>query len=292
MKYLLSLFLISPFFASAQRNWDAIEIKVNEVTDNISYLVGSGGNIGVIHGEEGVLIIDDQFAPLSEKIKESIQSLSDKEIKYVVNTHYHGDHSGGNENFKNDGAIIVAQDKVRERLSTSFTNEIFGREMPAKAETFWPTITFSKDMTFHFNGEEIQFVHSPSAHTDGDAIVHFKTSNVIHAGDCFVRYGYPYIDVSAGGSIDGMIEAQRTLLKIADADTKIIPGHGALASTKEVQALLDMLLETRKIVAEAKDAGESLGALVDRKPFAAFHEDWSGSFIDSDLFVKLIYESL
>ncbi|WP_462249853.1 MBL fold metallo-hydrolase [Ekhidna sp.] len=292
MKYLLALLITLPSLTFAQRNWDAIEVKVNKVSDNISYLVGSGGNIGVIHGNDGVLIIDDQFAPLSEKIKQAVKTLSSEDIKYVLNTHYHGDHSGGNENFKNDGAIIVAQDMVRQRLSTTFTNEVFGREMPAKPDSYLPTITFSKDMTFHFNDEEMKFVHSPSAHTDGDAIIHFKTSNIIHAGDCFVRYGYPYIDISAGGSIDGMIDAQRMLLKIADAETKIIPGHGELASIKEVQELLEMLLETKKIVSDAKDSGESLGALVDRKPFAKFHEDWSGSFIDSDLFVKLIYESL
>lgn len=292
MKNLSFLFLLLPALSFAQRDWSAIEIKVNKVTDNISYLVGSGGNIGVIHGDDGVLIIDDQFAPLSEKIKEAVKSLSSEEIKYVVNTHYHGDHSGGNENFKKDGATIVAQDNVRERLGTTFTNEVFGRETPAKPESFWPTVTFSKDMTFHFNNEEIQIIHTPSAHTDGDAIVHFKTSNAIHAGDAFVRYGYPFIDISAGGSIDGMIEAQRAILKIANADTQIIPGHGELATIKDVEELLDMLIETRKIVADAKEAGESLASLVDKKPFSKFHDRWNGNFINSDLFVKLIYESL
>lgn len=292
MKKLFVLLLLIPSLTFAQRNWDAVEIRVNPITDNISYLIGSGGNIGVIHGEEGVLIIDNQFAPLSEKIKEAIKTLSDKEIKYVVNTHYHGDHSGGNENFKNDGATIVAQNKVRERLGTTFQNEVFGRETQAKSESFWPTVTFSEDMTFHFNNEEIKIIHTPSAHTDGDAIIHFKTSNVIHAGDGFVRYGYPYIDISAGGSIDGMIEVQKLILEIANSNTKIIPGHGELASTKEVEELLDMLVETRKIVADAKEAGESLAALIDKKPFSKFHDRWNGSFIDSDLFVKLIYESL
>ena len=292
MKRLIFLTLLLPSISFAQRNWDAVKIKVNPLTDNIAYLIGSGGNIGVLHGDDGVLIIDNQFATLSEKIMTAVKSLSTEEIKYVVNTHCHGDHSGGNENFKKAGATIMAQDKVRERLGTTFQNEVFGREMTAKPETFWPTVTFSTDTTFNFNTEEIQIIHSPNAHTDGDAIVYFKTSNVIHAGDCFVRYGYPYIDISAGGSIDGMIEAQRTLLRIANSDTKIIPGHGELASIKEVEELLAMLTATRKIVSDAKESGESLTSLLDKKSFDKFHERWNGSFINSDLFVKLIYESI
>ncbi len=292
MKTLVSLILLFPSIAFAQRNWESVKINVHPITDHIAYLVGRGGNVGVIHGEDGVLIIDNQFAPLSEKITTAVGTLSSGNIAYVINTHYHGDHTGGNQNFKSSGATIVAQEQVRERLGTTFQNEALDREMVAKPESFWPSVTFVKDSTFRFNGEEIELIHIPAAHTDGDAIVHFKSSNVIHAGDCFVRYGYPYIDISAGGSIDGMIAAQEILLELANEETRIIPGHGEQATASEVKELLEMLRSTKKIVADARSAGESLAALIDRKPLAAYHERWNGSFINSDLFVRLIYESL
>lgn len=290
-KVLFALFVI-PSLAYAQRDWSQVEIKNNVVTNNISFLLGAGGNIGVLHGPDGVMIIDDQFAPLSDKIKTAIQEFAEGELKFVLNTHFHGDHTGGNENFKANGATIVGHENVRNRLGTSFTNELWDRVIEAKSESFWPVITFTKDMTFHFNGEEVNFVHVPSAHTDGDAIVHFKTSNVVHAGDAFVRYGYPFIDVSAGGSIDGMIAAQKKILEISNDDTRIIPGHGALATMAEVKELLKMLEETRDIVAKAKDSGKALEDLIAEKPLGAYHERWNGSFINSDVFVQTIYESL
>ncbi len=292
MKKLLLILLLLPFLASAQRDWRKIEVKNNPVKGNISFLTGSGGNIGVLHGPEGIMIIDDQFAPLSDKISETIGAFADGDLKYVLNTHYHGDHTGGNENFKNAGATIVGHDNVRSRMQTDFNDEVLKRQVVAKSEGFWPGITFSTDLTFHFNEEEVQLIYVADAHTDGDALVYFKTSNVIHAGDAFVRYGYPFIDVAGGGSIDGMIDAQKKILEISNEDTKIIPGHGALATTKEVEELLTMLEETKEIVVKAKDGGKSLEDLIPEKPFAAYHDRWNGNFISSDLFVQLIYESL
>ncbi len=292
MKKLLLALLLLPFLASAQQDWSKVEVKNNPVKGNISFLTGSGGNIGVLRGPEGIMIIDDQFAPLSDKISETIRSFAEGDLKYVLNTHYHGDHTGGNENFKNVGATIVGHENVRSRMQIDFSDKVLKREVKAKTEGFWPGITFTSDMTFHFNEEEVQLVHVSSAHTDGDALVHFKTSNVIHAGDAFVRYGYPFIDVGGGGSIDGMIDAQKKILEISDADTKIIPGHGALATTKEVQELLTMLEETKSIVLGAKNDGKALEDLIAEKPFAAYHDRWNGNFISSDLFVQLIYESL
>ena len=267
-------------------------MKNNPVEGNISFLTGAGGNIGVLHGPEGIMIVDDQFAPLSEKISEVIGTFVEGDLKYVLNTHFHGDHTGGNENFKNAGATIVGHDKVRSRLQINYRNDLLKRDVKAKTEGFWPGITFSSDMTFHFNGEEVQLIHVADAHTDGDALVHFKTSNVIHAGDAFVRYGYPYIDVRAGGSIDGIIAAHEKILNISNEETKIIPGHGALARITEVQEVLTMLKETRAIVADAKSKGKALEDLIPEKPFADYHERWNGNFISSDLFVQLIYEAL
>lgn len=292
MKNLLLILFFIPFLASAQRDWSKVEVKNNPVKGNISFLTGSGGNIGVLHGPEGIMIIDDQFAPLSDKISETISDFADGDLKYVLNTHYHGDHTGGNENFKNVGATIVGHDNVRSRMQIDFSDDVLKREVKAKTEGFWPGITFSSDMTFHFNDEEVQLIYVADAHTDGDALVHFKTSNVIHAGDAFVRYGYPFIDVGGGGSIDGMIDAQKKILEISNEDTKIIPGHGVLATTKDVKELLTMLEETKEIIVTAKNGGKALEDLIAEKPFADYHDRWNGNFISSDLFVQLIYESL
>ncbi len=288
----LIILIIIPLLTFGQRDWEAVEIKRNTVTDNISFLEGSGGNIGVIHGEDGIVIVDDQYAPLSEKIKGALSEISDKELSYIINTHYHGDHVGGNENLSKDGAMIVGHDNVRSRLGTTFYSAFWDRDVEAKPETYWPRTTFSNEMTFFINGEEIRVTHLPNAHTDGDALIHFKTSNVMHTGDCFVRYGYPFVDIAAGGSIDGLIAAQKKILQLADENTKIIPGHGDLASIEDVKELLEMLEATRKIVADLKENGKSLDECISANPLAEFHERWNGNFITSDLFVRIIYETI
>ena len=292
LRLIILLLVLIPLALHAQRDWDAVAVKVNPVTDKISFLTGAGGNIGVIHGEDGLMIIDDQYAELSTKIMDTLSALSETELRFVINTHFHGDHTGGNANFRSYGATVVAHENVRSRLGKSFFNQVFEREVAAKPEDFWPTVTFSNDLTFHFNDEEIQIIHSPSAHTDGDALVYFKTSNVLHAGDCFVRYGYPFIDIAAGGTIDGMITAQKQILQIIDKDTKIIPGHGALATRSDVEELLTMLESSKEIIANAKRNGEKLEDLIAKKPLADFHDRWNGRFINSDLFVLLVFESL
>jgi glyoxylase-like metal-dependent hydrolase (beta-lactamase superfamily II) len=293
MKKTLLLFLVNlPLFLFSQSDWSTVEITTTEITDKIAFLVGRGGNIGVLHGPDGVMIIDDQYAPLSEKITGALADLSQSDLKFIVNTHYHGDHTGGNENLSANGASIVAHQKVRERLGTTFYSEMMDREIASKPESFWPTITFNEDLTFFLNGEEIRIQYVPNTHTDGDAIVFFATSNVIHTGDAFVRYGYPYIDVAAGGSIDGFIAAQRTIMEMANQSTKIIPGHGELSDIVDVQELLDMLLATRQIIATHKSQGKSLDEILTMNPLEGYHEKWSGSFINSDLFARSIFESL
>ncbi|MFT5568219.1 MAG: cyclase [Cyclobacteriaceae bacterium] len=291
-KSLLLVLLLLPMFLFAQTDWSAVEIKTNEVTDKIAFLVGRGGNIGVLHGPDGVMIVDDDFAPLSEKITEALAALSQSDLKFIVNSHYHGDHTGGNENLSANGASIVAHQKVRERLGTTFYNELMDREIASKPESYWPTITFKEDLTFFLNGEEVKIQYVPNTHTDGDAVVFFATSNVIHTGDAFVRYGYPYIDVAAGGSIDGFIAAQRTIMEMANQSTKIIPGHGELSDIVDVQELLDMLLATRQIIATHKSQGKILDEILTLNPLADYHEKWSGSFINSDLFTRSIFDSL
>lgn len=283
-------FLLFPLIVSAQM--EDIQIKPKKVTENVYYLLGRGGNIGVLIGDEGVLLVDDQFAPLSIKIEDAVHTLTTQEIEIVFNTHYHGDHTGGNEHFKRSGATIMAHQKVKDRLSKSFEDPIRGRTVEAKSKSFWPTLTFNKNVDFTLYGENISIIHVSDAHTDGDMIIYFRDADVIHAGDAFVRYGYPYIDVSAGGSIDGMIAAQEKILSLANQDTKIIPGHGDLATKKEVKELHTMLVSTRKIIADEKEKGTKLEDLIPMEPLKSYHERWSGSFINSDLFVQLIYESL
>lgn len=291
MKRFFYILIFFPFIIYSQ-GWDNIQIASTKVKENIFFLEGRGGNIGVLLGDDGALIIDDQFAQLSDKIKSAVKEISGKEITYVMNTHYHGDHTGGNENFKNSGATIIGHSNVRERLGITFENVALRRTMQAKPESYWPDVTFSSDSSFSLYGEEINLVYLPEAHTDGDALVYFKTSNIIHAGDCFVRYGFPYIDISAGGTIDGIISAHEKILSIADENTVIMPGHGKLAGINDVKEVLTMLKESKEIVSKAKDEGIKLGDLIAQKPLDKYHERWSGNFINSDLFVQLIYESL
>lgn len=286
------MLLALPVLTFGQRDWDSIQIKTHNINDKISFLEGSGGNIGVLHGEDGIMIVDDQFAELSEKIKAALANLSDGDLKFVVNSHYHGDHVGGNEEMAKDGAYLVAHQKVRERLGMSYTGAIMGREINAKPASFWPVITFTETMNFYINGEDINITYLPNAHTDGDVLIHFKSSNVMHTGDSFVRYGYPYIDVDAGGSIDGFIAAQDKILELGNAETKIIPGHGGLSSMDDVKEFRDMLKGARKAVADLKASGKSLDECISANPLEKYHERWSGSFINSDLFVRLIYVSI
>lgn len=293
MKTIFTIFLsVLSLLSFAQTDWDKVEIKTINLTENISYLQGAGGNIGVLYGKDGIMIIDDQYAQLSDKIKEAISNLSDGELKFIVNTHYHGDHTGGNENMSANGALIVAQQNVRKRLGISFHNDLLNRDMEAKPESYWPKLTFSESINFYFDDEDVQVTFVPNAHTDGDALVYFKNNNVLHTGDTFVRYGFPFIDIAAGGSIDGFIAALDKILEIANADTKIIPGHGELSTIEEVKELRKMMVETRKIIADLKAKGKTLNECEKAKPLAAYSERWSGHFITTDTYIMEVYESL
>jgi len=275
------------------QGWDDVQIKSNKVASNIYYLEGRGGNIGVLVGTDGVLLIDDQFAVLSEKIMNAVKEITDAPITYIINTHYHGDHTGGNENFKKEDVEIMAHKNVRARLAITFEDEIRGVTQKAKPESFWPTMDIPfNEIGLKLYDEEFDIVHVPSTHTDGDMIVHFKKANVIHTGDAFVRYGFPFIDVAAGGSIDGFIAAQEKILSLADANTKIIPGHGGMSSIDDVNELLTMLKEAKDIIESEKTSGVALEDLIPKNPLKEYHDRWNGSFITTDLFVQLVYESL
>src|SRR5215831_2115216 len=226
--------------SAQQQDFSKVEIKVTKVSGNIYMLEGAGGNIGASVGEDGIVIVDDQFAPLADKIQAALKDLgvTNKPVRFVINTHYHGDHTGGNEPFNNAGSTLIAHDNVRKRLESGGTagngGSIKMENKPA-AKTALPIITFQHDVTIHLNGEDIHAMHFPSGYTDGDSIIFFPKNNVVHMGDDFVRYGFPFIDLGSGGSIAGMISAMDEVLPKLPPDVKVIPGHGAVSTLDDVR---------------------------------------------------------
>ncbi len=252
--FLSVLLLAGP--ALAQRDFDDVKIEATDLGGGIYMLTGAGGNLGVCVGQDGVFLIDDQYAPLSEKIMAAIKELSDQPVQFVFNTHWHGDHTGGNENFGETGSLVVSHANVRRRLSTEQFSEFLDRTTEASPEGALPVVTFTDSLSFFYNDEEIVVFHVPAAHTDGDGVVHFTKANIIHSGD-IIFYGlYPYIDVSAGGSIDGVIAGVKILLDLSDDQTRIIPGHGPLLQRDKLEEYLALLEDVRGTVAQEIKAGK------------------------------------
>ena len=285
----VSLFL--PAAALAQPDWDKIEIQTSKIADGIYMLQGAGGNIGLSVGADGAFVIDDQYAPLSDKIMAAIRDVTDQPVEFVLNTHYHGDHSGGNDAFGKAGAHIVAHDNVRKRLEEGGVNWNGTERPPAPADAL-PIITFSDAMSFHWNGQDIRVWHLNAAHTDGDAVVYFKTANVVHMGDLFFNGGYPFVDVSSGGNLTGYMAFYDSVLRKVDDDVKIIPGHGALSNKADLVDYLDMLNEVRMRVAAQIDAGLSEDDAVAADPLSDLNEKWGGGFINGERMVRAAYQSL
>ena len=271
---------------------DATPIKTIAVADGIHMLVGRGGNLAVSTGADGTFLVDDQYAPQYAGIIEAIKKLSDDPVKLLINTHWHGDHTGGNEQMGTAKAIIVAQENVRQRMSTDQVVEFFNSERPASPAIALPMVTFSKDITFHLNGNDIHVFHVLNAHTDGDAVVYFKQANVIHTGDTFFSEYYPFIDSGSGGSVSGTIKAAERILAITDDKTRVIPGHGKLSDREGVEEYLAMLKAVHKAVAELIVAGNSVEQAVLAKPTAAFDAKWGGGFLKPDVFVGVVYDSI
>lgn len=294
MKKLLTFILISLLFICtyAQRDFSSIQIKTHKVADQLYYLEGSGGNIGVHVGEDGILMIDSQFAPLSEKIRKAIADIDDGEIKFLVDTHLHGDHIGGNANFSATGSIIVAHENVRKRISVEQVNTLRGTTTPPVEKDALPVVTFSKDMSFHFNGEEMRVYHGPPAHTDGDAVIYFVNANAIHCGDVFVRYGFPFIDVGSGGSIEGFIGFVDDILEMINDETKVIPGHGALGTKADVKQFRDRLATLYYGIKSQMAQGKSLEDIQASDLTAPYDDEWGKGFIKGKDFIALMYHSL
>ena len=291
---LTAIFLISAGSeAQAQRNFDAVQIEIVDVAPGVLMLVGQGGNIGVSYGEDGVLLVDDQFAPLTDKILAAVGTVSDAPVQFVLNTHWHGDHTGGNENLGGQGALIVAHENVRARMSVEqFLGELRNRVVPAAPEDALPVITFTETMTFHWNGEDIHVFHMPEAHTDGDAIVYFKNSNVVHMGDTYFNGMYPFIDVDTGGTIEGLIAVVDSVLALSNEDTRIIPGHGQLSNREELLAYRSMLDTVRLRVDSLIAQGQSQEEVVAAKVTQDLDAQWGGGFMNPDRWIGLVYRSL
>jgi len=280
--------------ARGQQDFSKVQIKVTKVSGSIYMLEGAGGNIAASVGEDGIVIVDDQFAPLAEKIQAALKGITDKTVRFIINTHYHGDHTGGNEPFSNAGSTVIAQDNVRKRLESGGVagngGSIKMDIKPASKGTL-PIITFGTDVTVHLNGEDIRALHYPSGHTDGDAIIFFPKNNVVHMGDDFVRYGFPFIDVAAGGSVQGMIDALEKVSAMLPADVKVIPGHGALSNLDDVRAFVQMLKETSAVVQKAIDNHQTLEQMKQAKILARW-DKFSGNFVNTDAFIETLYNSL
>jgi cyclase len=288
----LALARLAPLHhAPAQRqDFSAVEIKTEKVTANIAVFFGAGGNIAVSHGPDGTVLIDDQFAPLTQKIEAAVKELGATPVKFLINTHFHGDHTGGNENFGRAGAIIVAHDNVRERLSKE--SKRGERVTPPSPPAALPVITYADGLQLHLNGESVRTLHVPHAHTDGDSIVIWKQSNVVHMGDTFFhQVTLPFIDVDSGGNALGLLEAVDKVLGLIDDKTVVIPGHGPVAKKSDLLSYRAMLAEVISAVEKERGAGRTLEQVLALK-LAAKYDTRPDAFIKGDAFVTAIWKSL
>ncbi len=274
---------------AAQQNFDTVQVRSTQLARGVHMLQGSGGNIGVSVGDDAVFLVDDQFAPLTPKILAAIAAITPKPVRFVLNTHWHFDHTGGNENLGRAGALVVAQENVRKRMSTEQFIEALNRREPPSPRDALPVVTFTDAVTFHINGDSVVATHVPPAHTDGDAIVHFVKSNVIHMGDVFHNAGLPFVDRSSGGSIDGVLATADRVLGIANAETRIIPGHGPVADRARLKAWRDAVATARDRVRAAVAAGQTVEQVLAAKITEPYAKDWPGGH---ERFVRILHQEL
>jgi len=274
--------------AQAQQDMSEVVIETIELEPDLFVLIGRGGNIGLSVGDNGAFLIDDQYAPLTEKILAAVAAVTNEPVRWVLNTHWHGDHTGGNENLGKAGAMIVAHENVYRRMNPAEFADLAGRSNQAPPAAL-PVVSFDHSIRFHWNGRHLHVAHIPAAHTDGDALVHFPRANVFHMGDTFFHGRYPFVDVDSGGDIDGVIAAANFVLERADADTRIIPGHGPLASPEDLRAYRDMLETVRLRVARLVAAGRTEDETVAAQPTADLDETWGAN---PERFVRAVYRSV
>jgi cyclase len=293
VRIVLIAVMMTALAIAQDHDFSKVQIKVTKVAGNVYMLEGAGGNIGASVGEDGIVVADDQYAPLADKIQAALKGITALPVRFIINTHYHEDHTGGNAYFQKQ-APIIAHDNVRKRLESGGVagngGSVHFDAKPAPKEAL-PIITFDHDVTVHLNGEDIRALYFPAGHTDGDSVIFFPKSNVVHMGDDFVTYGFPFIDVDSGGSIDGMIDGVEKVIAQVPADVKIIPGHGPISSVSDVRAYLDMLKGTREVVAKAIQEGKTLDQMKQAKLLDPWKK-YSGDMINADAFLETIYNSL
>ena len=283
----LATSMVDAQHVSAQ-DFDGVQIRTEQITDGLYMLVGSGGNIAVSVGEDGTFIVDDQYAPLTEKIVAAIGEVTNEPVDFVINTHWHFDHTGGNENFGGRGAVIVSHANSRTRMETDQFVELFSENQRAYTRDGLPKITFDESVRFHLNGHTIDVVHLGRAHTDGDAVVYFREANVMHTGDVFVRYGLPFIDQPNGGSIDGMIAVTDRIAGMTDHETVFVPGHGPLSYRSDLLTFNAMLRTIRERITSVIESGGDFEAVLAANPVEGFPERG----IETTSWLRLVYDSL
>lgn len=278
-------------WSSSAQAADEVTIEATDLGSGLYMLVGQGGNIGLSIGEDGVFLIDDQYAPLSEAILAKIKELGGGDVVYLLNTHWHGDHTGGNENFAKLGAVIVANKNVRERMSVEQVSQLMNRTTPASPDAALPVISYVGSVDFYFNGHKIEALTVEPSHTDGDSIVFIEEANVLHMGDTFFHTWYPFVDVDSGGDLWGMIAVHEEALDMINDDTKIIPGHGPLATKADLQASRDKLLAVAEVLQALIDEGKSDDEILAANPLAALNLEWGG-FLTEEQFIRISLISL
>lgn len=277
---------------AAQQDFSAVEVRATPIRDGLYLITGSGGNILASTGKSGTFLVDDQYAPLTARIQAALDEVTDQPVRFIINTHWHGDHVGGNENFAEAGAVIVAHENVRHRMSRDQFVAVFDLTVPAAPAMALPVVTFSQGVTLHLNGDDVRIIHVAHAHTDGDALVHFERANVLHMGDIYFNGQYPFIDLDSGGGIHGMIEAIERGLALADEQTVIVPGHGPLSNRAELAAYGAMLAGFRNRIAALKAKDMTLEQVLAQNPTAEFDERLGGAFIKPAQLTTFIYRSL
>jgi len=286
--YALILVCLAVTHARAQQDFSKVQMKATKVAGNIYMLEGAGGNIGVSAGTDGILIVDDQFAPLADKIRAALKEINPGQLRFVLNTHYHGDHTGSNVVFGRE-ATIIAHDNVRARLATEQT--VRGQKIPASPKEALPVITYAQSVSIHFNGEEIRVIHFPAGHTDGDSIIFFHTSNVIHMGDHFFTNRFPFVDIEHGGSVEGLTRNVEAIIARVPADSKIIPGHGPLSTIDDLKLYRRMLTETTALIRKGMAEGKTLEQL----KAAGLPDEWKTwgtGFINTPSWIETVFNSL
>lgn len=270
--------------AFAQQDFSKVEVKATKVAGSVYMLTGAGGNIGVSVGDDGIVLIDDQYAPLAPKIEAALRSITDKPVRFILNTHYHGDHTGGNEHFGKT-APIVAHENVRKRLASGVTRR--GQTTPPAPKGALPVLTFDESVTIHLNGEDVRAVHMPSGHTDGDSVIWFTQSNVVHMGDDFFNGFFPFVDQENGGSVRGLIANLDKVLSVLPNDAKVIPGHGALSDKAGLTKFRDVVRSTLNVVEKGIAAGKTAEQLKAEKALAEW-DAWGQGFIKTDVWIDTL----